>query len=107
MNYKNMMKGIVGREASSWISSFIKAERGFATCDEVELRIENGTCFFKAKVTVYGIKNPMNKFIVGGTVCESGYVYNSVIYDWNNKTVWLSVEETRKTFGIEGTFEIT
>jgi len=106
MTYKNMIKGIAGREAKKWVESFIKTESGLASCDDVELRIEDGICYFEAKIHVYGIKSPMNKYTVGGTICESGYVYNSVIYDWNKKTVWLSVEETRQTMGITELLEI-
>ena len=106
MNYKNMIKGVVGRKANNWIDSFIKTENAFAGCDNVDLRIDKNICYFKAKITAYGIKSPMNKFTVGGTVCEKGNVYNSVIYDWSDNIIWLSTEETRKSMNIQEKFEI-
>jgi len=106
MTYKNMIKGIIGRKAQKWVETFIKTDGGFAMSEGVELRIEDGICYFEAKIQVYGIKSPMKQYSVGGTICENGHVYNSVIRDWNNKTVWLSVEETRQTMGITGLLEI-
>jgi hypothetical protein len=100
MTYKKMVQEIAGREAQKWIESFITKNGGSAHADETEIRIEDKTCYFTSKVTVYGITSPMNKYTVGGTIDENGRVYCSTVRDWHDKYVWASSPQTREAIGI-------
>lgn len=104
MTYKNMMKGVVERKAGNWFKQFIKTEGAFTVTDGVDFQMEDGTCYFKCKVTVYGTGSLVApKYMVGGTVDETGRVYSSTIRTdmyVDDKMVWASSEAAREVYHI-------
>lgn len=113
MTYKKMVEGMVEREATKWLESFIKKDGAFVTLGTVTLKMEKNTCYFDCLVSILGTGSLVSPvYMVAGTVGENGTVYNSVIYKSCyengkpvNKVVWGATQELRDVYKITS-FEI-
>ena len=101
MTYKNMLAGIIERDCQKWVESFISKDSKAFTCgDKTTLKIEDGTCYFNSEIDVYSGCLHKLCYIVGGTICENGHIYKSVIKNESGKIVWASTSELREIEGI-------
>ena len=103
MTYKNMLADIVERDCEKWVDSFIVDNTKAFACgsNSTILKIENGTCYFNSEIHVFGtgcLYRP--RYIVAGTVGETGMIYKSVIKNESEKIVWASTSELRELEGI-------
>lgn len=107
MTYKAAVQGVIGKEARNWVERVLdkqKIPHGYICYGKVKTEIEKGkygNIFWDVYIEVTTDSILPEKIIAGGTMDEYA-IYCSVI--WNHdksKILWMNVEETRKSLGIE------